>query len=355
MANAIQSQSRRASGARRAFVTFTLPWGSACVMLLAAAPGAKGAQNFCAATAASLFDACNFETRDDAATAMAKCINVGDPTERRACVQEAKLARMESEGECRQLRKWRLDACKRLGPDRYDPEVTPTLFDDPKNPTNPNPYFPLKVGNLWECKGGNEVNTVEVVDETKLIDGVPCIVFRDQVFKDGHLAENTDDWFVPAKDGAVWYFGEEVKDLETFPGDVPQRPELVSIDGSFKAGRNGDKPGVIFQAAPVVGQSYLEEFSLGNAEDVTDVLSTTYAWGADPDLDAFAPPALVQLLCPGDCVVTRNYSLLEPGVFAWKYYAKDIGFFLEVNPDSGEILQLTSCNFDSRCALLPPL
>jgi hypothetical protein len=54
-------------------------------------------------------------------------------------------------------------------------------------------------------------------------------------------------------------------------------------------------------------------------------------------------------------VVSKNYSLLEPGTFAWKFYAPGIGFFLEVKPDSGEILQLTSCNFDPKCGLLPPL
>jgi len=32
--------------------------------------------------------------------------------------------------------------------------------------------------------------------------------------------------------------------------DRPRKPELVSIDGSFKAGREGDKPGIIFSAVP---------------------------------------------------------------------------------------------------------
>lgn len=30
---------------------------------------------------------------------------------------------------------------------------------------------------------------------------------------------------------------------ESYEGDNPQEPELVSIDGSFKAGRDGAKPG----------------------------------------------------------------------------------------------------------------
>jgi hypothetical protein len=216
-------------------------------------------------------------------------------------------------------------------------------------------YFPLAIGSKWEFRGGDEINTVEVVNETKLIAGVTCLVVRDLVERGGDLVEATDDWFASASDGNVWYCGEEVKDFESFDGDDPRRPELVSIDGSFKAGRDGDKAGIIFQASPEVGQAYLEEFSLGNAEDVTEILSTTYAFGSDPELDRFVPEQLAQLLCSSvDCVVTRNFSLLEPGIVARKYYAPGIGVFLEVDPDTGEIVQLVSCNVDPRCASLPP-
>jgi hypothetical protein len=341
-------------GARSTFPGLLGVFVTALVALLVTAPGVEAAgAKHCSATAAALFAACGFEALDDAATARAKCINVEDTAERKECLAEAKTAFKESKGSCRETRRWRLDACKVLGQGRYDPDFDPALFDDPKNPTSPNPYFPLEVGNLWEYRGAGEVNTVEVLDRTKLIDGVTCLVVSDQVFKDGDLVEDTDDWFAAAKDGNVWYCGEEVKDFESFDGDDPRLPELVSIDGSFKAGRDRDKPGIIFQATPTVGQSYLEEFSLGNAEDVTDVLSTTFPLGADPELVDPAPAALVQLLCANDCVVTRNYSLLEPGIFAWKYYARDIGFFLEVQPESGEVIQLTSCNHDPRCASLP--
>lgn len=51
-------------------------------------------------------------------------------------------------------------------------------------------------------------------------------------------------------------------------------------------------------------------------------------------------------------VVTRNDSLLEPGVFAYKYYARGIGVFLEVNPEEAEVVQLVGCNFDPRCSSL---
>jgi hypothetical protein len=98
---------------------------------------------------------------------------------------------------------------------------------------------------------------------------------------------------------------------------------------------------------------YLEESSLGNAEDVTEILSASYRFGAEPELDRFVPRHLATVFCAGDCVVTKNYSLLEPGVFQRKYYAPGVGVFLEVNPNTQEVVQLTNCNFDPRCAKLP--
>jgi hypothetical protein len=182
---------------------------------------------------------------------------------------------------------------------------------------------------------------------------VHCVVFRDLVYLDGVIHEATDDWYAQAQDGSVWYFGEEVKNYETFAGDRPRAPELVSIDGSFKAGRELDKPGIIFLNAPAKGDAYLEEFSLGNAEDVTEILSTTYSFGADQTLDHLVPKALAMQFCNHDCVVTKNYSLLEPNVFARKYYAPGVGVIAEVEVTTGEVVALTDCNFDSRCANLP--
>jgi len=94
------------------------------------------------------------------------------------------------------------------------------------------------------------------------------------------------------------YFGEEVKDFETFKGDNPLRSELVSINGSFKAGRDGAKPGIIALASPKVGDAYLEEFSLGNAEDVTEIQSTTHALISWHESDWFSRRARAGPPCP---------------------------------------------------------
>jgi hypothetical protein len=183
---------------------------------------------------------------------------------------------------------------------------------------------------------------IDVLDKTKLIDGVTCLVVQDRVSKNGELIEDTDDWFAQAKNGDVYYCGEEVKDFESFDGDDPRSPELVSIDGSFKQGRDGDKGGIYFQGVSTVGQVYRQEFSPGNAEDAVEVPST--------------PRGLAELLCAArDCVVTGEFSPMhpEPDGFARKYYARGIGVFLEIVPATGDIVQLVDCNVDRRCGALP--
>jgi hypothetical protein len=309
----------------------------------------------CTATTRLLHTACGHAVRDDFAIARAKCLHLTDAAARAACAAEARAARQEGLQACRELRDWRQAACRVLGEGRYDPQWRADLFDaEFTRLSNPNPYYPLTPGYRWEFRGGDELNLLEVTTETKLIDGVRCIVVRDLVYQGGQLKEATDDWFAAARDGTTWYCGEEVKDYETFAGDRPARPELVSIDGSFKHGRNGDKAGVIMPARPRAGQAYLEEFSLRNAEDVSEVLSHDYGFGQSTALDRGVPRELAQRLCNRDCVVTKNYSLLEPGVYALKYYARGIGFFLETKPTGGASLQLTACSFDSRCVGLPP-
>ena len=318
---------------------------------------AAGDGRFCSATANDQFKACGKEVKDDFFVAHAKCVNVSDPGEREACLAEAQAQRREGRPLCGEQRVARKALCAALGEDRYDPDFDPANFDsDFRNLTNPNPYRPLGIRQPLGVRGRQRDDRDRcVLDKTKLIDGVTCLVVQDRVSKNGELIEDTDDWLAQAKNGDVFYCGEEVKDFESFDGDDPRSPELVSIDGSFKQGRDGDKGGIYFQGVSTVGQVYRQEFSPGNAEDAVEVLSTTYGFGSDPQLDQFVPRGLAELLCAArDCVVTGEFSIHpEPDGFARKYYARGIGVFLEIVPATGDIVQLVGCNVDQRCAALP--
>ncbi|HSB62326.1 MAG TPA: hypothetical protein VLI67_11445, partial [Vicinamibacteria bacterium] len=150
---------------------------AASLIGLAPLGGAAGAEGrHCSATAEALFRACGFEAQDDHAKAVAICINVSDRAARRRCFAEAEAARGDGMRLCREQRAGRRDACRALGEGRYDPEFAPDSFDaDFRALSNPNPYFPLGIGMRWVYRGGAESNTVEVLDETKRIEGVTCI------------------------------------------------------------------------------------------------------------------------------------------------------------------------------------
>jgi hypothetical protein len=321
---------------------------------LATATSAVAAE-FCTSTANAQLGACRGETVDEYSTATGICINESNSADRARCNREAAAARDEKSQLCEEQFAARKVVCARVGEGRYDPDFDEQNFvSDFSHPGISNPYLPLAIGNTWDYASQTETDHIEVLSDTKLIDDVTCLVVRDQVSEDGTIKEDTDDWFaLDRRTADVWYCGEEVKDYEIFAGDDPQVPELVAIDGSFKVDRDGAKAGIFVPAAPVRGQFFRQEFSLGNAEDVVDVLETQYVYGKRPELDQLVPKALANHLCGAGCVVTGESTPIEPDSFARKYYARGIGVFLETVPATGEVNRLVDCNFDARCASLP--
>jgi hypothetical protein len=309
---------------------------------------------YCSATAQHLLGACRHAAADALLRAKASCLNLPGAEDRLRCRLKADRQAIDGRALCESQRQARGLLCLALGEDRYAPGFAAADFQaDFHRPSPANPYQPLVPGNRWKLVGGGETVTIQVEDKTKLIAGVRCVVVNDVVEVDGVVVEDTDDWFALRNDGAVLYCGESVQDFEVFEGDEPPEPELVSIGGAFKAGVEGSLPGLQMAAPPVAGTVYRQEFSPNNAEDAAQVLSTTYRFGDDPELDRFVPKALARALCAAaDCVVTAEFSPLDPGIPARKYYARGIGFFLEVKVENGELVQLAECNMDPRCAAL---
>ncbi len=93
---------------------------------------------------------------------------------------------------------------------------------DPNNFAGPidNPYFTLQPGTTFITKSpdGSEVDTFVVTRETKVIDGVTCVVVRDTSKVDGELEEKTADYFAQDKDGNVWYMGEDTAEYRERQG-----------------------------------------------------------------------------------------------------------------------------------------
>jgi hypothetical protein len=297
----------------------------------ASADGWAADGNFCSATAEAAETACRSEVEDDFWIAQGNCINVSNAGARNKCFKLAELERSEGGELCGEQSDARLELCAALGEARYDPTFDPKDFVDPLaigHSVAPNPYFPLEQGRQWVYEGGGETITVTVTSATKLIAGVTCLVVNDTVVEDGEVIEDTDDWYAQDVTGNVWYCGEIALNFETVEGDDPEEAELVDIEGSWKAFRDFARPGILMEAAPRVGDVYRQEVALGDAEDAAEVLSVT------------ATEATPAASCDGDCLITKDFTPLEPGVFEHKYYAPGVGMILEVDPETGERLEL---------------
>ncbi|HET9939591.1 MAG TPA: hypothetical protein VFR25_00670 [Candidatus Eisenbacteria bacterium] len=182
-----------------------------------------------------------------------------------------------------------------------------------------NPFLPLVPGTILtyrqETPEGVEINTVEVTNRTKVILGVTTYVVHDQVFLEGALSEDTFDWMAPDKDGNVWYFGEDTKELGP----------PVSTQGSWVAGQNGAMPGILMLAHPKVGNSYVQEDAPGVVADQGKVM----------DLNA---TVTVPYGTFTNCIKTQESTPIEPGDRAFKVYAEGIGTVVEIpNKSAGRV------------------
>src|ERR1041385_1470512 len=188
-----------------------------------------------------------------------------------------------------------------------------------------NPYFPLKPGTTFIYRGETEGTPTKdvtiVTHQTKEILGVTTTVVHDRVYEDGVLTEDTFDWYAQDKQGNVWYFGEDTKELD-------ENGNVVSTEGTWQAGVNGAEPGIVMLAHPHKGDKYQQEFAAGVAEDMAQVLG-------------FKNSLCVKYGCFKHVLVTKEWTPPEPGVIENKYYAKGVGFiYSEMVKGGDETLEL---------------
>ena len=187
-----------------------------------------------------------------------------------------------------------------------------------------NQFFPLVPGTTYSYEGkteeGTETTVVEVLDETRTILGITATVVRDRVFLDGEPIEDTFDWFAQQNTGDVWYLGEDSKEIED--------GRVVGTEGSWEAGVDGAKPGIIMWGDPTahLNEEYRQEFYEGVAEDVATVIGLDEA--AEVPYGSFT-----------GCIRTEDRNPLEPGSAEHKVYCPGIGLTLEGPADgSGQIV-----------------
>lgn len=186
----------------------------------------------------------------------------------------------------------------------YTPQVNPADFTTDIT----NKYFALPVGKklTYETVERGKVTEtieIEILQETKTIEGVETVIYLDKEYKNGQLVEETRDYLAQHKNGDVWYFGE---DVNNFWNGI-----LINHSGSFLHGKDGAQAGIWMKAEQRIGDSYRQEFYAGYAEDMRDTVAT-------------GETVATKSRTFTGCVKVHDWTPLEKNAREHKYYCPEV-------------------------------
>jgi hypothetical protein len=219
---------------------------------------------------------------------------------------------------------WTGGAVQSIEADPYNPVINPRDFVSWVS----NRYFTLRPGAIFTYEKrtpqGTERTEIEVSRQKRRVMGVLTTVVRHRAWLNGQLKEDARDWYAQDRWGNVWYFGEEVDNYY-------ENGRLKDHQGSWEAGVNGAKPGIVMLNEPRVGLTYRQEHYRGQAEDMATVIA----------LDRTVRVASGTF---HGCLQTRDWSLIDRTANEYKYYCPQVGFvaFEETAPGGGNSSQLVS-------------
>jgi hypothetical protein len=168
-----------------------------------------------------------------------------------------------------------------------------------------NPYFPLTPGYQLSYAHGKDTDTLTVLNETKMIDGVETRVVEDRELKNGRLIELTRDYYaIDAATNDVYYMGEDV--------DVYKNGKVVGHEGAWLSGINGAKFGLMMPGTPKAAQKFYQELAPKVGQDRAEILSV--------DEKITTPAGTFE-----KCVHVVETSALEKGLHDHKWYAPGVG------------------------------
>lgn len=213
----------------------------------------------------------------------------------------------------------RLRVWDALGGGLYDPKIDPADFSTIVD----NPFMPFVPGRtlVYEANRpeGLERIEVSVLPDTVVINGVECIAVQEYEMLGGKLTEISINWIAQHTSGDVWYFGEISQEYED--------GFLDSLGGSWRAGKDGAKPGILMLASPTPGRIYRQEMLMNVAEDAAEVVAQNST--------VTVPTGTYH-----NCIKTEELSPLEPEDDVQKAYAPGVGLVVEVDLQTGDRLEL---------------
>ena len=156
--------------------------------------------------------------------------------------------------------------------------------------------------------------------------GIACIVVQTVVEDDGEAIEDSENWYAQDSEGNVWCFGRRSRKFED--------GKVVNLDGSWTAGVDGAEPSMCMPADPRAGDTFDEKLILGDGQRTIEVLDLT---GSE------TVPAVS---CSDDCLITEDITFLDSAVIKTRYFTPGVGLILEVDPDTGERVELVEVYAD---------
>jgi hypothetical protein len=174
-----------------------------------------------------------------------------------------------------------------------------------------NPFFPLRPGWQVVLESDEELATVTVLRETRLVNGVRTRVVEEFEYeKDGEElvpVERSLNFFAHCREtGSVAYFGEDVFFFDDEGNPIPGT-------GGWLAGQNGARAGLIMPGTILVGGGYYQEIA---PEDSALDKGRIVALEASCEAGDFEFGQCVQIADTTDC---------EPGAEDAKVFAAGIG------------------------------
>jgi hypothetical protein len=171
--------------------------------------------------------------------------------------------------------------------------------------TGANRYFNLTPGHTLSYRHGQETDTLTVLHETRLIDGVETRVVEDREMKNGQLVELTLDYYaIDSVTNDVYYFGEDV--------DVYKNSKVTGHEGAWLSGAKGAKFGLMMPGDPKPGRKAYQEQAPGVGMDRFEILS---------DNEKIVTPAGTF----EKCIHVVESSQIEKGLHDHKWYAPGVG------------------------------
>ena len=168
-----------------------------------------------------------------------------------------------------------------------------------------NAYFVLEPGHQLVLEKGAIKLQITVLDETRVINGVTTRIVEEREWDRGQLQEVSRNYYVlceQTKD--VLHFGEDV--------EVYQNGKLIKTDGTWLAGSNGNRPGLVIPGTPRPGMRFYQEIAPGVTLNRGEVVS----------LNETCKTAAGTF---SHCMKVRGTSGMDSKKLEYKYYAPDIG------------------------------